>query len=50
MIKYQNGVYEVKTRGRGVCLARLTKKQAKTLIEIMDAGQLEFESIEFKHN
>ena len=47
---YQSGVYEVKARGRGLCLARLTKSQAKALFEIFDAGQLELESIQFKHN
>jgi len=47
---YQNGIYSVKSRGRGVCLAKLTKSQAKALHEILESQQLEIESIEFKHN
>jgi hypothetical protein len=50
MKTYQSGVYEVRVRGRGLCLARLTKTQAKALFEIMEGGQLEFELINFKHN
>ena len=47
---YKNGVYHVKSRGRGICLARLTKKQAQVIAELIDAGLLELEKIEFKHN
>lgn len=50
MKNLQQGVYEVKIRGRGLCLVRLTKSQAKALMEIKESGQLEFETIEFKHN
>ena len=49
-MKYQNGVYQVKTKGRGVCLAKLTTSQAKALFEILESGQLEIESINFIHN
>ena len=49
-MKLQNRVYEVKSKGRGACRARLTKEQAKALFEIMENNQLEFESIKFLHN
>ena len=48
--QYQAGVYEVKARGRGVCLVRLTKSQAKALFQLMEENKLEFESIQFLHN
>jgi len=49
-MKYQYGVYQVKCKGRGVCLVRLKEPQIKALFEIMESGQMEIESIKFLHN
>lgn len=49
-MKYQNGIYEVKIKGRGLYSPKLTGEQAKALCEIMNNEQLEIERITFKHN
>lgn len=42
---YKEGFYWVKSRGRGVCKAWLSKSQAKALAEICLQGKLEIEGI-----